>query len=182
MSKEIDDLTADLAERKQSRSKLYSEVSSKLKAAAISADVSFKRQNLMASTGRPRVDLNNLEDVRQRTNDFLLACEGASVIPSFLGLCASMGYTRQGIYSFLSRAPESKSAQFLEVTREMLADTLIASGLNRTTDSAVSIFCLKNLHGFVDRVSIEAVAPDNPLGPQTDAQELSERYAELPED
>lgn len=182
MSKEIDDLTADLAERKQKRSKLYAEVSNEVKAASISADVSLKRQNLMSSTSRPRADLGSLEDVRRRTDEFLLACEGAAVVPTFLGLCTALGYTRQGIYHFLGRSPGTESAKFIELAREVLADALITSSLTRTTDAATTIFALKNLHGFLDWISVEAVPPDNPLGNQQSAEQLAERYAELPED
>lgn len=189
MSKEIDDLTATLAERKHTRSKLYSEVSSELKSAAITNDVSFKRQNLMTAAKRPRADLNDPEDVQQRTNEFLLACEQAAVVPTFLGLCASLGYTRQGLYHFLNRSPENPSAKFLELAREVLADALISSGLTRTTDSAVSIFALKNLHGFADKLEIEPVTtPQSPLGPLQDPEELRKRILasvvidDLPED
>lgn len=182
MSKEIDDLIATLAERKQARSKLYNEVTSEIKAATISADVSFKRQNLMNAAKRPRADLNDPEDVQQRTNEYLLACEQAAVVPTFIGLCAAMGYSRQGVYHYLNRSPETPSAKFLELAREVLADALISSGLTRTTDAAVTIFALKNLNGFADRLQIEPVQQENPLGSEVDAAELAKRYGDLPED
>ncbi len=174
--KNQDDLAASLAERKREKPKIYRELADEAKAAAISADVSFKRKSLMDSANRPRVNLNNLEDVKSRTNDFLVACETASVVPTFLGLSVALGGSRQWLYKFLQSNPGTPSAEFLETTRDVLADALINSSLCRTTDAATTIFALKNLHGFSDRMEIVPKAEDpGPLGPTMDPEELRRR-------
>lgn len=180
MSKQqVDDLTAQLAARKRERPKLYAEASSEIKAAAIAADVALKRNTLMKSAKRPRVDLGDLEAVEARTDEFLAACENAAVVPTFLGLCTALGFTRQGLYAFLKRSPESPVAKFIELTRETLADALITSSLSRTTDAVTTIFVLKNMHNFVDRLEIEPVTPDDPLGAEPDQAALEARIEGL---
>ena len=47
--KNQDDLAASLAERKREKPKIYRELADEAKAAAISADMSFKRKSLMDS-------------------------------------------------------------------------------------------------------------------------------------
>lgn len=169
------DLTNTLAQRKKDKPKIYREIADEAKAAIISADVAFKRQNLTMASQQPKVDLNDVDAVKDRTDIFLASCEAASVVPTFLGLAVSFGYTREGLYKFLRTNRHTQAAQYIELVREVLADAMINASLTRTTDAATSIFALKNLHGFSDKIEIEPVAPANPLGPEIDQAELERR-------
>ena len=170
----IETMSAELKERKRGKPGLYCEINNEQKATAISADVSFKRESLMAQ--RQKIDLDSIDDVRQRTDDFFRACEDAAVVPTFLGLCVSFGYSREGLYRYLRVHSNSETAQFIELVRETLADALIASSLTRTTDAATSIFALKNLHGFSDKIEVAPVVEKSgPLGELQDKKELEAR-------
>lgn len=170
----IETISAELKERKRGKPGLYCEINNEQKIDAIRADVSFKRESLMAQ--RQKVNLDSVADVRKRTDDFLRACEDAAVVPTFLGLCVSFGYSREGLYRYLRVHSNSETAQFIELVRETLADALIASSLTRTTDAATSIFALKNLHGFSDRIEVAPVVEKaGPLGELQDKEELEAR-------
>lgn len=171
-----DDLTASLAERKQAKPKLYREAANEINAALISGDVAQKRQALMTSADRPRVDLGDLDAVKARTNDFLTACEATATIPTFLGLCTAFGGSREWVYRYLRSHSGTPSAEFLELTRETLADIMMTASMNKAADPATVIFSLKNLHGFADRVEIMPKAEDpGPLGPLADQKALEQR-------
>lgn len=170
------DLTTSLAERKQAKPKLYREASNEVNAAIIREDVARKRKSLMSSANRPRVDLNNLEEVKNCTNSFLEACETTATIPTFLGLCTAFGGSREWVYRYLRSHSESPSAGFIELTRETLADIMVTASLNKAADAATVIFSLKNLHGFADKVEIAPVMEDHgPLGPLQDKTALEQR-------
>lgn len=172
----MDNLTDALAQRKKDKPKIYREIADEAKAAMISADVAFKRQNLAMATRQPKVDLDDLDDVKTRTDTFLAACEAASALPTFLGLAVSFGYTREGLYKYLRNSSQTQTAQYIELVRETLADAMITASLNRTTDNSTTIFALKNLHGFSDRLEIEPVQPqDGPLGPLPNQADLEAR-------
>lgn len=171
-----DDLVTSLAERKQAKPKLYREASNEVNAALISEDVGKKRQALMTSAARPRVNLGDLEAVKIRTNDFLAACEATATIPTFLGLCTAFGGSREWVYKYLRSNSGTPSAEFIELTRETLADIMMTASMNKAADAASVIFALKNLHGFVDKVEITPKVEDpGPLGPTIDPEELRRR-------
>lgn len=53
---------------------------------------------------------------------------------------------------------------------------MVTASLNKAADAATTIFSLKNLHGFVDRVEIMPKVEDpGPLGPTMDPEELRRR-------
>lgn len=170
------DLTNTLAQRKREKPKIYREIADEAKAAAISADVAFKRKNLTMASQQPKVDLNDLDAVKARTDAFLASCEAAAVVPTFLGLAVSFGYTREGLYKYLRNSSLTQTAQYIELVREVLADAMISASLTRATDAATTIFSLKNLHGFSDRIEVAPVVEkDGPLGELQDKKELEAR-------
>lgn len=171
------DLTNKLTQRKKDKPKIYREIADEAKAAMIAADVHFKRQHLAAASQRPKVDLNDLDAIKDRTDAFLASCEAAAVVPTFLGLSVAYGYTREGLYKYLRNCKQTKTAQYIELVRETLADAMITASLTRTTDNSTTIFALKNLHGFVDKLEVEAIASDSPLGPEPDQLELEAKIA-----
>lgn len=154
------------------KNKLYPEIARQEKAEMISADIRFKREMLAAAS---RIDLKNLKVVTERTQEYLSACEAAATIPTFIGLATAFGMSRQNLYSFLSTHAGSPSAEYLEVVRDVLADSLVTASLTRTTDAATSIFILKNLHGFVDKLEVSPSEPEPPLGRMATQEELEAR-------
>lgn len=175
-------LADTLAQRKKDKPKIYREIADEAKAAAISAGVAFNRQSLAAASNQPRVDLNNLEDVQARTDAFFASCEAASVLPTFLGLAVAFGYSREGLYKYLRNNSHTETAQYIELVRESLADIMISASLTRTTDSATSIFALKNLHGFADKLELEPIQRPDPQGELVPIEVLEAKFAELPDD
>lgn len=161
------------------KNKLYPTVAREEKAEMISADIKFKREMLAAAS---RIDLNDLKAVTERTQGYLSACEVAATIPTFIGLAAAFGMSRQNLYQFLSTHAGSPSAEYLEVVRDVLADSLITASLTRTTDAATSIFILKNLHGFVDKLEVEPIQRPDPQGPLVPIEVLEAKFAELPDE
>lgn len=177
-------VAAELTAQKSSRGrqKIYKELSDEHRAEIISADVRCKAQELKQH--RSRVNLLDIEQVRERTQIYLDACAQSGTIPNILGL-ASLGYccSRQWVNEFVRTHPDSESAEYIERLKDMFADTLINASLSRTADSTMGIFVLKNCAGFRDRFEVEPILHnDSPLGSPVDSRELLERYAELPED
>ena len=170
------DLTNTLAQRKREKPKIYREIADEAKATMISAGVAFKRKNLSMASQQPKVDLNDLDAVKARTDAFLASCEVVAALPTFLGLAVSFGYTREGLYKYLRNNSLTQTAQYIEIVREVLADAMISASLTRTTDAATSIFALKNLHGFSDRIEVAPVVEKaGPLGELQDKKELEAR-------
>lgn len=177
MSKQLlnpDAIANKLSEEKSRKPKLYNEISNEIKAESISKVVNM---NAKALKERPqRVDLSDLAEVQQRTQDYLTACADAGVIPTVMGLAAhGFACSRQWLNEFLRVHPESESAEFIERTKDAFADVMVTSALNRAADSTMSIFVLKNTNGFADRLEVMPPSPEPPLGAMPTQKELEDR-------
>ena len=177
-----DEMTQRLAERPNRRLN-YKEQSDVHRGEALSADIENRIVALKQTAGRQRVDFNDLSQVQERTYSYLEACKQAEAFPSVQGLAVlAYGYSRQGLNRFLREHPDAPAAQFVEMAKDIIVDILTNQSLYRNCDSVQAIFQMKNNHDFADRVQVEAVTAQNPLGGQVDQQALMERYQDLPED
>ena len=177
-----DEMTQRLAERPNRRLN-YKAESDAHKAESLAADIENRIVALKQTAGRQRVDFSNLSQVQERTYAYLEACGQAEAFPSVQGLAVlAYGYSRQGLNRFLREHPDAPAAQFVEMAKDIIVDILTNQSLYRNCDSVQAIFQMKNNHDFADRVQVEAVTAQNPLGGQVDQQALMERYQDLPED
>lgn len=163
--------------------KIYKAESDELKAEALMSDIDNKATLLKLSADRGQVNLHDLSEVTERTFQYLAACKSASAYPSVMGLSAlAFGYSTQGLNKFLRENPNSRTAEFIELTKTTFADILANQALLRNADSTQAIFQLKNQNNFADRVEIAPVMPSGPLGEVVDAETIAAKYADLPED
>ncbi len=173
-------ITAELTAQKSSRgrSKIYKEISDEHRAELVSADVRRKAQALERHNSR--VDLSDLDKVKERTQAYLAACAESGTIPNVLGLASyGLGCSRQWLNEFVRTHPHSPTAEYIETAKDAFADILINASLNRAADATMGIFVLKNCAGFRDRFEIEPVTPDDPLGAEPDQAALEARIEGL---
>lgn len=157
------------------RSKIYKELSDEHKAEVIGEDVRRKAETLRNQ--RNKVDLSNLQEVRERAQAYLDACADAGTIPNVLGLSAyGFGCSRQWLNEYLRTHPNSQSAEYINLLKDSFADILVNASLGRAADPTMGIFVLKNCAGFRDRFEIEPVRENpDPLGGTVDPEELRRR-------
>lgn len=172
-------LAAELTAQKSSkgRSKIYKELSDEHRAEIISADVRRKAEAIKRCCRK--VDLSDLSQVKERTQDYLTACAESGTIPNVLGLASyGFGCSRQWLNEYMRTHPDSETTEYLETLKDMFADTLINASLGRVADSTMGIFVLKNCAGFRDRFEIEPITESAPpLGPLMDQKALEAKIA-----
>ena len=134
----------------------YKALSADVKDESLTTDIQFRISQL--SGKRNTVDLHNVDDLRQRTIDYLSACSTASVIPTMQGLCVhGYGYSRQHVYKTMSSSAGTPESRFFETISDMFADILSNQGLKGNANSILSIFLMKNNHGFSDTYRLEPI-------------------------
>lgn len=174
-----------LKEQKQSkgRKQIYKVEADGHRGELLAADLSRKIDGMKLVIKRSPVKWEDLEEVQQRSLEYLSHCRDAQTIPTVSGLAVfGLGVTRQALNLYLREHHGTATARFLEMMKDCFSDTLETAALSRNIDSVMTIFTMKNDHNRADRISIEPIQSSDALGPQTDAQALLERYAELPED
>lgn len=156
----IEAMTEQLKRHKEgrsSKSRFYPEVSNELKAKALDTAITQQQELLARAHVRGRVNLNDLDEVKTATHEYLESCKQAGVIPSFLGLAPALGHSRQMVYRYIN-THTTESAEFLDTLRSSFAAIVQQMGMSRTCSEAVSIFVLKNSgQGMADKCELTAV-------------------------
>lgn len=120
------------------------------------------------------VDLDNVEAVMIRTKDYFFACAEAKNPPSMLTYSSiGLGLTLVRLNEYL-RKHNNESTEFILRVKDLIADQISTGAMYGNLDNIMSIFQLKNLHGFADNVRVEAAVLDQT--PQIDADALAKEY------
>ena len=159
--------------------KTYGEVASELKSEALSAALEQQLFLMNVAADRGRVNLDDLEELKAATEIYLKSCQLSGTFPTFLAYSASLGYSRQAVYAYISRHT-TKTAEFLDNLRSSFAAIVAEMGLKRACSEALAIFLLKNSgQGLADRTEIDLAAhQESPLGEKVSTEELKRKYLE----
>lgn len=180
-AEDIGTMIAANEQKKQNR--LYRVESQEYATERIASLVRGSIEDLAAlADGKQKISLADTKLLRERTIVYLRSCEASGVLPSIAGFCRSIGHSRNSVYDYMSRNPDSPSGQWLEIFKDVCGDLLATSALRGDTQPIVSIFLEKEIFGLRDTIQIESVASSGPLGDTVDSQEHARRYMSLPED
>lgn len=141
----------------------------------LQADIAIKVDALKAAEQRGKVDWNNMEQVKQRTFEYLEACQAAEVYPSIMGLAAhGYGVSRQALNQYLN-SHDNEATAFISMVKDTMADILTNASLYNNANPIAVIFQLKNHFEHADRVEIAPVV-NNPLGEPVDRETIIKKY------
>lgn len=120
------------------------------------------------------VNLDDVNEVMERTKQYFIACAEAKHPPSVLTYCAiGLGTTRQNIQRYAGKHSNA-TTEFIQRVFDLIADAISTGALYGNLDNIMSIFQLKNLHGFADNVRIEAAVAEQV--PEIDESALAAEY------
>ena len=175
------EMVEDGTERRKT-SKLYKAESAAFVDEQLSALVKKTTEELAeVATSKP-ISLKDIDEVKKRTILYLRACEETSTIPSVMGLARSMGLTRQALYDCIWRGEPKDTAKWLELCRDAFSDLLAQAGLRNACNGITAIFLEKALYGLRETTEIIAKREDSTvLGETLTAEEIAEKYKDLPE-
>jgi len=130
-------------------------------------------------------DMTNAELVRQRVTDYFSLCQQNDMKPSIEGMALAFGVDRKALWNW---ANGHQSKYIPQEARDVIkmAYTAVNSMMadymqNGKINPIPGIFLMKNNMGYTDQTEI-VVTPNNPLGENVTAEEIAEKYAELPEE
>lgn len=167
-------LTAD-REKSGHKGKIYKEIADQHKSEQIALSITSKNNALKQAINAPRVDLSDTQEVQKRTFMYLEACSLSSSFPSVMGLAAALGCSRQNLNRWLLSHANHATTDFINITKDLIADVVVDAGLRNNAAQPMSIFVLKNNHGFVDRVEVAPIAPER-NDRDYDPEDIRRRY------
>ena len=147
--------------------------------ARLSETVARRANTLIPGKRSTRVDFNDMDDVEQRTYDYLQACVKASMYPTSLGLAThGYGLSRQALYYHLNTYPEAPESQYIRMVLDVFADILVNDSLRMRCNVIAAIFAMKNLYGFQD-TGDTLITTESTQEEDTSLQALREKYGYL---
>ena len=144
----------------------------------IGEDIAIAREALERIRERGFVDFYNIDEVIVRTEEYFKGCEISGVFPSIMGLCAKgFGCSRDRLNDWVIDHPETPTAQYIGIVKELIADVLTNASLRNKANVAQTIFQLKNHFGHSDEVKVVKTMKEDPIAMGASSQkEILERY------
>lgn len=156
---------------------IYKAESDRLRAEAVGRDLEGKIILLQDVESRGRVNMQDTDAVKEVAADYMERCRAGGLVPTVMGLSAALGVSRQWLNRFCNENPSHPTTRFIEVLKEVFADCLTQAGFGRYISESLTIFILKNTASMADRVELEAVANNSPMGDTVNQSELERRIA-----
>lgn len=91
-----------------------------------------------------RVDMRDVDAVRETAARYVKACADASIMPNIEGFCAQLGISRRYFYKYLEEHPDTQTAILLDRIRTQWASARIALAERGVLDSSMVIFLTLN--------------------------------------
>ena len=127
-------------------------------------DVVKAQAGLLFARPTNKVHLNDIEEVINATREYVELCIEKGVIPGFQGLAVLFGVSRNALYDFLRKKPDSPSGIFLEKARCAFTAARQNAVDRGGASEAMSIFLMKNSYqSYTDKVEITPVDNRSPL-------------------
>ncbi len=128
-----------------------------------------------------RVHLNNVAEVIAACKTYVNICIEQGLIPGFQGFATICGVSRNALYDFLRKNPDSPSGIFLEKMRTAFMATRQNAVDRGCAAEALSIFLMKNSYqDYTDRVEVTPAEPNNPLKDMDAAAARARLIAAIP--
>ena len=144
----IDEMATEMSERETA---LFNTGTDAQRAARLVVSYDAARMREELRRGRQAVDLQDLGQVKERSAEFLAACEKAGRVPLWTGLVSrGFGLSRQYVHKWLNKHEGHETAEFLMALREALADSLASAAISGSVSAIPSIFALKAVFGWKD--------------------------------
>lgn len=165
---------------KQNTARLYKKMADEHKGDWLQSDIQNKLTALQIASKRGRVDWKDLEQVQQRTYDYLNACSLSETYPSVMGLAVyGYGVSRQALNQYLA-SHNNPTTDFIEKVKDIMADILTNASLYNNANAVQVIFQLKNHFNHTDTVQLQPVQPKEE--DTVDIEEIMRRYGIIEED
>lgn len=175
------DMIEDAKEIREN-SKLYKAKSLEISDERITSIIAKCTADLASIVDGKHITLNDTEMVQDYTIAYFSACAKASCFPSVSGWARSMGLSRRAIYDFRNAKPDHDTSKWIDLMLDTFSDILSEAALRNNCNSIIAIFIQKAQYGMKEHDEhIKPVMQDQ-LGETLSAEEIKNKYKDLPED
>lgn len=157
------------------------------KSASVEATTTASKEDIKQITGNilywyKRDIVKTDEECAERLDEFFTHINETGEIPTVEKMCLALGTTRKTVWEWENgRTNGGRRSAMIQKAKEILAAIDAELVSHGKIPQVTYIFRSKNFFGMRDQTDI-VVTPNNPLGESVTAEEIAEKYAELPEE
>lgn len=131
----------------------------------------------------PSIDTTDEKQVEARIYEYFSICNENDMKPSMAGMALAIGVARQTLWDWsVGNARSGTHHDLVKKAVQMLDAQMVDYMQNGKINPVSGIFLMKNSFGYKDQQEV-VVTPQAPLGEQTSAEELRDKYIKgLPEE
>ena len=134
-------------------------------------------RHALATLNLPPIDISDDKQVSERIDWYFNHCINDDMKPTVMGLCNSLGISRDTIRSWYNGETRSSThSDLIKKAYKMLEALWEDYMMNGKINPASGIFLGRNHWGYRDTIDL-VVTPNNPLGDAPDQKQLEERIA-----
>lgn len=123
------------------------------------------RENFLKDISRPKIDLHNVDEVKQAIMDYLIDCEQSGKRPANMGLYRALDLTRQDVSNILGGKVKNKvSPECLDILQKalsMLSEYREQLAIKGKLNPVTLIFWQKNYDGLTDSSTLHVTSDRN---------------------
>ena len=164
--------------RKRGKPAIYKAESAELNKQAISELVTAAADGMDRIASSEKISLADAEAVKAMTRLYMRHCAQKSMLPTMSGLAGCLGCTRNAMYNFIKRHPDSETAIWLQDYSDRCGEIMMQAALSGNVQAIPAIFTAKSRYGWKEN---EEPIMAEPSSEKMTAREIMDRYADLPD-
>lgn len=170
--KDIENAATELAKKKRPKK------SEQMAVQAKPGDMRKYMRHSLAAWYLPEIDVADINQVNERIEWYFNHCIEDDMKPTVMGLCNALGISRDTFHQWCTgNSRKDTHTDSIKKAKDFLEEMMESYMLNGKINPVSGIFLLKNNFGYQDKTEM-VVTPNNPLGNQTDPEELKRKYIE----
>lgn len=131
----------------------------------------------------PPVDMENPEQVLQRSEDYLLQCAEDGIRPTVSGFATSLKLSRITILNYVKGARKCKQ-ETVDIIKMMYStiQTITESGtLDGSINAVAGIFVMRNNFGYSNDDNRNAIVMEDAAEQRPSIEQIAAKYADAPD-
>lgn len=136
----------------------------------ISAILTKSNALLFESLGH-NIDIHNLNELTQSTQEYFTFCSEHGIMPSMRRLANWYGYSYKQLYNIIEK--QSPEGRYLDQIRDAIKDNLEQAALVNAVNNISAMFILKTQHDYVEATKHIIEPSESLLGQPKSVEEIA---------
>ena len=119
-----------------------------------------------------KIDIHNLEELKQSTLEYFDFCAQQGIMPSMRRLANWYGYSYQRLYQLIEK--QSPAGVYLDQIKDAIKDNLEQAALVNAVNNISAMFILKTQHDYVEATKVVLEPSQSLLGQPKSVEEIAD--------